>query len=107
MTWEQINNWFNSFYEEYIENKKAVRGRTFSGSHIEIWSENDIVIVLHDPYLRGSNLEEKALDFVRAAKNNDVMSLYAEFKYDRFKKIVSGEEPLTENDWVWHDEYIA
>lgn len=104
MNLEQVNNWFDSFYKEYVENKKLVRGRSFSGAHIEIWSDNNFAIVLHDPYLRGSNLEEKALDFVRGVQNNDTMSLYAEIKYDRLKKIVSGEEPLTENDWVWHDE---
>lgn len=103
MNLKQITGWFDSFYAEYVEGKKLVRGRAFSGSHIRIWGEDSFCIVLHDPYVRGVTQEEKATDFVRNL-NNETSSVYAEINLDRFEKIVLGEQPLTEEDWVWEDE---
>jgi hypothetical protein len=103
MNWEQINDWFDAFYAEYVEGKKPVRGRVFSGGHIEIWGRDSVAIVLHDPYTRGVTNDEKALDFVRNVFD-DSRSVHAEINYERFRQIVSGEKPLTNEDWVWHDE---
>lgn len=103
MNLKQITDWFDSFHAEYVEGKKLVRGRAFSGSHIQIWSGNSFAIVLHDPYPRGLNEEEKATDFVRSL-DDDVRSVYAEINLERLQKIVSGEQPLTNEDWVWQDE---
>jgi hypothetical protein len=103
MDLKNITDWFDSFYEEYVAGKKLVRGRAFSGSHIQIWSGNSFAIVLHDPYPRGVNKEEKALDFARSL-DDDVVSVYAEINLERLRKIVSGEQPLTNEDWVWQDE---
>jgi hypothetical protein len=104
MNWTQINDWFDDFYKEYIEGKKQIRGRAFSGAHIEIFGRDSIVIVVHDPYLRGKDKEQRAWDFVRNAQNGETLSLHAEMNYARFEKIVSGEQPLKDEDWVWHDE---
>lgn len=103
MNLKQITDWFDTFYTEYVEGKKLVRGRAFSGSHIQIWSGDSFVIVLHDPYIRGTNEDEKATDFVRGL-NDDVRSVLAEINLERFEKIVSGEQPLKNEDWVWQDE---
>jgi hypothetical protein len=103
MELKQITDWFDSFYTEYVEGKKLVRGRAFSGSHIEIWGDNTFCIVLHDPYVRGTNEEEKAEDFVRHL-NNNADSIQAEVSLDRLQKIVSGTQPLTNEDWIWNDE---
>jgi len=104
MDWTQINDWFDSFHDEYVEGKKEVRGRVFSGAHIEIWGGDSIAIVLHDPRLRGTDEDQRACDFVRNAQSGDELSLHAEINYARFEKIVSGEKPLEAEDWVWHDE---
>lgn len=103
MTWDEINDWFDAFYAEYVEGRKPVRGRVFSGSHIEIWGRNSIAIVLHDPYPRGQNEEQKALDFVRTMNDNNV-NVQAEIDYGRLDRIIKGQETLTEDDWVWDDE---
>lgn len=102
MDLKSITDWFDSFYEEYVAGKKLVRGRAFSGSHIEIWGDV-FCIVLHDPYPHGKTKEEKATDFVRSI-NDEVRSVYAEINLERLQKIVSGEQPLTNEDWVWQDE---
>jgi hypothetical protein len=103
MTFDQINDWFDSFYEETIEAKKPVRGRTFSGARIEIWGRDSIAIVMHDPYPRGTDRDQKALDFVRNI-HDDNTELTAEINSSRFKEIIEGTNPLTENDWLWKDE---
>lgn len=104
MDWNQIHDWFDAFYEKYVEGKKPVRGRTFSGSHIEVWGRDNLVIVLHDPYARGNDEESKSVDFVKNMFDSDHQRIYAEIDYARFQRIVSGEQPLTEEDWVWPDE---
>lgn len=103
MTFEEINKWFDAFYQETVEAKKPVRGRTFSGSRIEIYGGDSIAIVLSDPYTRGSTMEERALDFARNVFD-DNRSVHAEINYERFQRVVSGEQPLTDEDWVWSDE---
>lgn len=102
MELKQITDWFDSFYTEYVEGKKLVRGRAFSGSHIEIWGDV-FCIVLHDPYPRGITAEEKAQDFTRSL-DDDVRSVYAEVSLEKLQKIVFGEQHLTNEDWVWQDE---
>lgn len=103
MNLDQINDWFDSFYEEYIKGKKPIRGRIFSGAHIEVWSRRDIAVVVHDPYPRGQDAEQKAADFVRGLHDEN-KNLHAEMTTDRFQQIVSGQYRLTDSDWVWDDE---
>jgi len=103
MTWDQINDWWDAFYEEFVEGKKPVRGRAFSGGKIEIWGRDSVAIVLHDPYVRGVDSYQKAVDFVRNVMDNN-RSVHAEIDYARFQRVVSGEQPLTDSDWVWQDE---
>lgn len=105
MNWDEITDWFDKFYAEYVEGKKLVRGRAFSGGRIEIYGKDDISIVLNIPYLRGETEEEKAAEIIRTKFDKDSQSVHAEFDYERFKKIVSGEQPLAEEDWFWHDEF--
>jgi hypothetical protein len=113
MNWETITNWFDKFHDETIEGRLPVRGRVYSGAKIEIWGKNDIVIVLVDPRLRGATItffydsafnSGRALDMVKTSLAESDSSLYAEIKYDRFQRIVSGEEPLTDSDWIRSDE---
>ena len=104
MTWEEMNDWFDAFYKETVETKKIIRGRAWSGSHIRIWSRNSISVVLYDPYLRGSTEESKAVDFIKNLVDPDHQEIHAELTYDRFKKIVSGEDSLKNEDWVHNDE---
>lgn len=101
---DQINEWFDSFYKETIEDKKLIRGRAFSGGRIEIWSRRCIVIVLHHPYLRGKTLEDKSLDLVKNIFDKGQEDVRAEISCERFEKVISGEEPLTDKDWRWSDE---
>ena len=103
MELKQMTDWFDSFYAEYVEGKKLVRGRTFSGSRIEVWGGDCFCIVLHDPYPRGITAEEKAEDFGRSLED-DARSIHAEINLDRLQKIVSGKQPLTNEDWIWSDE---
>lgn len=103
MTLDQINNWFDAFYQEYIESKKPIRGRTFSGAHIEVWGRDNVAIVVHDPYARGQDDQQKAVDFVRGLYD-DNRSLHAEISTDRFQQLVNGHDHLTDDDWVWEDE---
>jgi len=70
LPWQQVHDWFHLFYDEYVENKKLVRGRAFSGSHMEVWG-GTVVIILHDPYARGEDDDQKALDFARGVLDND------------------------------------
>lgn len=58
LSWQQVHDWFNIFYDEYVESKKLVRGRAFSGSHMEVWGDT-VVIILHDPYARGEDTIKK------------------------------------------------
>jgi len=104
MTLEQINTWFDAFYTEYVEAKKTVRGRAFSGSRIEIWGSDSYAIVLHDPYPRGITETAKATDFVKNVFDSDHQEIKAEIDLERFRQIVSGEKPLTDEDWIWPDE---
>ena len=104
LTWDQINDWFDGFYEECIEGRKLFRGVAFSGARLEIYGRDDIAVVLIDPRLRGSTPDEKAVDFVKGVFGVNHQSLQAELKYDRFKRVISGEEPLVEEDWIWPDE---
>lgn len=103
MTWDQINDWFDAFYKEYIEGKKPIRGRTFSGAHIGIWGRDSIAIIAHDPYTRGTDSDQKAVDFVRGLYD-DSKSVWAEINLERFQQLVSGQSHLTDEDWVWEDE---
>lgn len=104
MTWEQINDWFDSFHDEYIEGRKPIRGRSFSGARIEIWNRDNVVIVVHDPYPRGSTEESRATDLVRNIFDSEHQKAFVEIDYARFQRIVRGEEPLTDKDWIWPDE---
>jgi hypothetical protein len=104
MNWDQINLWFDAFYEEVVEGRVSVRGRTWSGARIEIYGKNDIAVVLLDPRPRGITEQAKAADFVKGIFDNNHKSLHAEIKFDRFQRVINGEEPLTEKDWVWPDE---
>jgi hypothetical protein len=104
MTWDQINDWFDAFYEEYIEGKKPIRGQTFSGGRIEIWGRNEAVVVLHDPYPRGISETARHVDMVKNIVGVNHQSIHAEIDFERFKSIVSGEKPLTDSDWTWPDE---
>lgn len=103
LTWEQVNTWFDNFYDEYVESKKKVRGRAFSGSHMEVWGDT-VVVILHDPYARGEDDDQKALDFVRGIFDENTRTLRAEVSHDRFERVVNGTEPLTDADWAWQDE---
>lgn len=104
MTLDQINDWFDNFYQEFIEGRKPIRGRCWSGGNIELWDRDNIVIVLHIPFLRGKSDEDKATDMVKNIFDSEHQSISAELNLERFKKVVSGEEPLTEEDWMWPDE---
>lgn len=101
---KEIFTWWNRFYDEVIEGKKPVRGRCFSGGRIELWGNDDIVIVLHDPYLRGTSEESKAKDFVNNIFDKDQQSISAQMNLERFERIVRGEESLEDRDWTWPDE---
>jgi len=104
MNWSDINDWFDKFYEETVEAKKLVRGRAFSGAKIEIYGRDSISIVLHNPYTRGITEDEKAIDFVRSIENEDAQEVYTDFNYERFARIVMGEDTIKEDDWIWEDE---
>lgn len=104
MNWDQINDWFDEFHEEIIEGRVLVRGRSFTGARIEIFGRDDVAIVLLDPRPRGISESSKVADFVKNVFDSEHQSLYAEINYERFQRVVSGEEPLTEQDWVWPDE---
>lgn len=104
MTWDQINDWFDAFHEEYVEGKKPVRGVAFSGAKLEIWSRDSIAIVLSHPYLRGNDQNDKAVDFVKSVFGVNHQTLQAEIDYKRFQQIISGEKPLSDEDWIWPDE---
>lgn len=104
MNWEQINEWFDAFHDEYVEGKKLVRGRAFSGAKIEIYGRDSIAIVLHGPYLRGTTQDEKAVELVKNIFDQEHQSIQAEINYERFQHIVNGEHPLTDVDWFWLDE---
>lgn len=103
MTWNQINDWFDSFHDEYIEGKKPIRGRTFGGAHIEIWHDDEIVVVVHDPHLRGTDGEQKAADFVKGLWDGN-KNVRAEINLERFQRIINGQDKLTDDDWSWDDE---
>lgn len=104
MTWDEINDWFDSFHKEYVEAKKIIRGFAFSGARIEIYNRADLQIVLNHPYLRGNSEEAKANDFVKGVFGVNHQEIFAEINYDRFKRIVKGQDFLKEEDWVWPDE---
>lgn len=103
MNLDQVNNWFDAFHKEYIEGKKPIRGRTFSGAHIELWGRDEVVVVVHDPYPRGADEEQKAVDFVRGLHDNAV-NIRAEINADRLQRLVGEQDKLTDKDWVWDDE---
>lgn len=104
MTWDQIHDWYENFYLEVIEGKKPIRGRCFSGSKIEVWGRDNIIIELHDPFLRGESEDNRALDFVKNLFDQNHQKITAEIDFERFKRVVSGEEPLADADWQWPDE---
>ena len=104
MNWDQINLWFDNFYNEVIEGKKLVRGRAFTGAHIEIYGKDSIAVVVTHPRIRGTTENEKAVDFVRSISNEDAQEVYTDFDEDRFTKIVNGEDTIKEEDWIWNDE---
>lgn len=102
-TWQQVCDWFDNFYIEYVDAKKTVRGRSFSGSHMELWGDT-VVVILHDPYPRGTDIDQKALGFVQDMFDESIKELRAEISHDRFLRVVSGKQPLIDADWSWNDE---
>lgn len=103
LTWDAINQWFDKFYDNVVEGRKVVRGRSFTGAKIEIYGHNDIAIVLENPRVRGNTEDEKVEDFVRSYET-DCVTLTAELNLDRFEKLVGGQIELVDSDWVWNDE---
>lgn len=104
MTWDQINDWFDNFYKQHIEGKTIIRGSAWSGGHIRIWDRNTVSIVLYDPYLRGNDAQTQAVDFIKKVFDPEHQEIHAEITFDRFKKIIMGEDQLMNEDWVRNDE---
>jgi hypothetical protein len=103
MNWDQINDWFDAFYDATV-GKKPVRGRIFSGGKIEIWDRDNVAVVLTGPMPRGSTDESRAADFIKNVFDEDHQEISAEMNYARFQKVLSGEQPLTDEDFIWPDE---
>jgi hypothetical protein len=104
VTFDHINDWFDVFYDEYIENKRVIRGFCFSGAKIEIYTRNNVCIVLTSPYSRGITEENKSIDFVKTCLGINPAYIIAELTYDRFVNLVNGTQPLTDAEWIFPDE---
>ena len=105
ITIDMISDYMNKFHEKYIEGKLPIRGRVFSGMRFEIYDKDCVNLVLTHPKIRGTTEEEKATDFVRGLHaGGDNISV--ELTQDKLAKLISGEIVLSENDWIWDDEFI-
>ena len=104
ITLKQLTDWLDSFHDSYIKAKKPIRGRTFSCLKMEIYGDA-VTVVVTDPFLRGTDEEQKAFDFARSISFNDLnRTLTAELDQEKLIDLISGKYQLTDEDWLWDDE---
>ena len=64
-----------------------------------------VTVVVTDPFLRGTDEEQKAFDFARSISFNDLnRTLTAELDQEKLIDLISGKYQLTDEDWLWDDE---
>lgn len=101
MFFADVHKWLDQFEIEVCKKRKKIRGRTFTGFHLEIYDEKDVVIVM-EPGIEGTTPEDRAKSFVKDIFDDRVLEAF--IPYDRFEKIVKGEDEIREDDWLWNDE---
>ena len=102
LTFKEILDWFDNYYNLVIENKKVLRKKTFSGCRIEIHDKNHVDII-HEQDLEGVTEEEKLVSFVKKCFV-DNRELILQYKTEDFIKVVRGEKLIEESDYFWSDE---
>lgn len=100
--WTTLNNWMDKFHEQVIDNKKVIRGYTFSGLHLEVFSRDDIVISL-TTRIQGKTPEDRAKSTIKDIFDHRVLE--AIIPIDRFEKIIANQDTVKDDDWVWSDEW--
>ena len=93
MTWDEIHNWHDQFESEVTAN--GMRGVAICGSHIQTWERGEVWI----------SLTVGGGDFVQTVLE-DRGNLEAQISFDRFQKIVRGEDHLKDDDFLYFDETI-
>jgi len=88
MTFEQLMNWFDVFYAEFVESKIEILGHKISHAYIEIHTEEEIDIVL----VVVSPTEER--------------TMLVELPTSRVEKIIAGEDQIYPYEFAWIDEVI-
>lgn len=101
MLFSDVQDWIKRFENEVCGKKKRIRGRIFSGVHLEMYCTGELVIVL-EPGVEGNTLEEKTKSAIKEIFDPRVLECF--ISPARFKKIVAREDEIREEDWVWNDE---
>jgi hypothetical protein len=102
ISFKQVLEWFDRYYNDVVESKKKIRGKVFSGCRIEIHGIHHIGI-LHEVGVLGKNQDEREVNFVKNVLFED-RELILEYTTEDFKKIVNGEKTIQDGDYFWSDE---
>lgn len=101
-TIDELNQFVDELSNEFIENKKVVRGHTWSSLKVEFWGLCWVSIVMSFPKPSDSLLPE--YKFAWSAQHGE-MNLIVEMKLDVFYKLMSKEYELDDEDWYFEDEF--
>ncbi len=103
MNWNDIHSWLDRFHAEVVEQRKVIRGFIYMGCHLETWEKNEIWVVL-EPGARGDTDEARSADMIRSILHDGNRVLEAPIPFERFERIVRGEDTIKDDEWIWSDE---
>lgn len=106
MTYDEIHDWFSSFYNEVIEGGVRIRNRKFCGAHLETFNRDMISIVMEQALDVPDGFVDDEMRANALFKNIfiDDRTLICDLSRERFEKIVKGEDTIREDEWFWSDE---
>lgn len=101
-TIDELNRFVDELIDEFIDNKKVVRGCIWTGLKVEFWGSDQVSIVMSFPKPSGSLSPE---DRFAWSSEHGEMNISAELTLDNFYKLMSKKYELDEEDWYFEDEF--
>lgn len=101
MLFSDVQGWLERLENEVCGKRKRIRGRIFDGIRMEMYCDGEVVVIL-DPAIEGESLDSRLVSFVKNCVDSRVLECF--IKPARFERIVTGQDEIREEDWVWDDE---
>lgn len=103
LTWDEIHDWHDRFDARVTAEDYTIRGIPIAGSNLQTWERGEVWLELELGFV-GNTQEERLYDFARstlAARGN----LEVRIPYERFERIVRGEDHLADDEFLYYDEW--